>query len=234
MAVTISRIRTCQRYKVLLPHFQLDWTAKYLKFCSRTSILSSLLKIWGSASALPHCGDCQRSEVTLLHCIDYQWCEVRYSISALPWLPMMWYELSSALLLCQFFRRCEVPLLHFRPALTAKDMKFSFRTSALRLHTSALPWLAKMWNSAFQTSVLPGLRKISSSTSALFRPGLPKMWRSTSAFHLCRDFQRCEVPPPHFCSALTVKDLKFPLTLCFNCQKCEIPLPHFRSAMTAK
>ena len=24
------------------------------------------------------------------------------------------------------------------------------------------------------------------------------------------------------------------VTICFNCQKCEIPLPHFRSAMTAK
>ena len=140
----------------------------------------------------------------------------RFRISALPWLPIMWHELRSALLLCQFFRRCEVPLLHFRPALSAKDMKFNFRTSALLglklcFHTSALPWLAKMWNSAFQTSVLSELRKISSSASALFRPGLPKTRRSTSAFHLCRDFQRCEVPLPHFCSALTVKDLKFDL-----------------------
>ena len=38
LAVAISRIRTCQRCKVLLPDFQFDRTAKDLKFCSRTSI----------------------------------------------------------------------------------------------------------------------------------------------------------------------------------------------------
>ena len=105
-----------------LPHFQRDWTAKDLKFCSRTSVSSWLLRIWSSASALPLCGDCQRSEVTLPHCLEYQWCEVPLPHLALSWLPMMWHELRSALLLCQFFRRCEVPLLHFRPPLTAKDM----------------------------------------------------------------------------------------------------------------
>ena len=47
------------------------------------------------------------------------------------------------------------------------------------------------------------------------------MGKSTSAFHLCRDFQRCEVPLPHFCSALTTKDLKF-------------RFPYFRSVRTSK
>ena len=219
LAVPISRIRACQRYKILLLHFQLDWTAKDLKFCSRTSVLSWLLKIWSSASAsaLPLCGDCQRSQVTLPHCTDNQWCEfplphlrsaltthnvtrVTLRTSALSILPKMWSSVF-ALPSCLDCQRYEIQLPHFCSARTSKGLK-------LRFHTSALPWLAKIRNSAFKTSVLPGLRKISSSASALFRPGLQKMWRSTSAFHLCRDFQRCEVPLPHFCFALTVKDLK--------------------------
>ena len=58
-------------------------------------------------------------------------------------------------------------------------------------------------------------------TSAL--PWLPKTWCSASLFPLCLDWQRSEVPRPHFRSALTAK-------------KCEVPLPHphFRSAFTAK
>ena len=74
--MTISRIRACQIYKVLLPTFQLDLSAKILKFRSRTSVLSWLLKIWSYASALPLSINCQRSEVTLPHCPGYQWCEV--------------------------------------------------------------------------------------------------------------------------------------------------------------
>ena len=86
-------------------------------------------------------------------------------------------------------------------------------------------------------------------------PGGP---RSTSAFHLCRDFQRCEVPLPYFYSALTVKDLKcafpanfllsallfcqdfkrsqipFPHLFDQDFQRCEGPLPHFISAGTSK
>ena len=67
------------------------------------------------------------------------------------------------------------------------------------------------------------------------------MGKATSAFHLCRDFQRYEVPLPHFCSALTAKDLNFRsartskdlvhLLLLF-CQDFQIwisPLPHFIS-----
>ena len=191
----ISRIRACQRYEVLLPHFHLNWTAKDLKFCSRTSILSWLLKIWNSASALPLCVDCQRSEVKLPHCLDYQWYEVPlphlrsaltthdvtwvpFRTSALPILSEMWSS-ASALPSCHDCQRYEIQLPHFCSARTSKGLKLCF-------YTSALPWLAKMWNSAFQTSILPGLRKISSSSSALVRPRLPKMLRSTSAFHLCQ------------------------------------------------
>ena len=102
----------------------------------------------------------------------------------------------------------------FCSALTANDMKFSFRTirtfKGLKLcfRNSALSLLPKILNSAFYISARPGLR-MSHSSSALVLPGLPNMGKSTSAFHLYRDFQRCEVPLPRFCSALTGKDLKF-------------------------
>ena len=72
------------------------------------------------------------------------------------------------------------------------------------------------------------------------------MGKDTSAFHLCRDFQRCEVPLPHFCSALTAKDLNFRSARTskdlvhlshFFCQDFQIwisPLAHFISAGTSK
>ena len=129
--MAISMIMACQRYKVLLPHFQLDWTAttEDLKFCLCTSDLSWLLKIWSSAPALPLCIDCQRPEVTLSHCIDYQWFDVPlphlrstlsthdvtwvpFSASALPFLPKMWSS-ASALLSCLDCQRSEVQLPHF-------------------------------------------------------------------------------------------------------------------------
>ena len=58
--------------------------------------------------------------------------------------------------------------------------------------------------------------KLRFHTSSL--PWLAKTWCSASAFPLCLDWQRSEVPRPHFRSALTAKNVKF----------------HFRSAFTAK
>ena len=112
----------------------------------------------------------------------------------------MWSSASALLLFlnCQWY---EVQLPHFRSARTFKVLKLSFRNYALSL-------LPKIWISAFHTSGWPGLRR-PRSCSALVLPGLLNMAKSTSAFHLCRDFQRCEVPLPHFCSALTAKVLKF-------------------------
>ena len=109
----------------------------------------------------------------------------RFRISALPWLPKIWSS-TSALSFCIHCQKCEVPLPHFRSALTAKYVKFCSRPSALS-------WLANIWSSAFRTSALPGL---------------PKMWSSASAFHLCLDFQRFAVSRLHFRSILTAKDLK--------------------------
>ena len=77
------------------------------------------------------------------------------------------------------------------------------------------------------------------------------MGESTSTFHLCRDFQKCEVPLPHFCSALAAKDLKFRISYFRSvrtskdlvrladlfCQDFQIwvnPFPHFISARTFK
>ena len=216
--MTTSRIRACQRYKVLRPHFQLDCqrsevllphfrfvlTAKDLKFRFRTSALHWLPKIWSYASILHWLSMIWSSAFASPLCLNYPWCDMS-SVS------------------------------HFCSTNSSKDVKFRFRTSVL-------PWLPKIWSSASAlllwsfasalllwsfASALPLCldcqrcevplskllfcqeRKSSSSASALVRSGLPKMWRSNSAFHLCRDFQRCEVPLPYFCSALTAKDMKF-------------------------
>ena len=47
---------------------------------------------------------------------------------------------------------------------------------------------------------------------------------------------KCEVPLPHFRSALTAKDVKFRSALpsCVDCQRSECQLPQFRSALTGK
>ena len=68
-------------------------------------------------------------------------------------------------------------------------------------------------------------------------PWLPKSWCSASAFPLCLDCQRSEVPRPHFRSALTAKKCEgfaSALPLCLYCQLCEVLLPRFRSALTGK
>ena len=230
--MTISSIRVCQRYKVLLPHFQLDWTAKDLKFCSRTSVLSWLPKIWSYASTLPWIPIKRSSASASPLCLECPSCDTSN-------VPHFCSANSSEDV------KCRVPLLHFRPALTCKYMKFSFCTSAL-----------------------PGLLKVLSFVSTLpFCLDWQKCEIRLSKLLFCQDFERSQVPRPHFfdqdfqrfegpfphfISARTSKDVKFrfctsalpwlskiwssasPLTLCFNCQKCEIPLPHFRSAMTAK
>ena len=91
----------------------------------------------------------------------------------------------------------------------------------------------------------------SRSSSSPVLPGLPNMGKATSAFHLCRDFQRCEVSLPHLCSALTAKDLKFrflffrsartskdlvylPHLFCQDFQIWISPLQHFISVGTPK
>ena len=97
---------------------------------------------------------------------------------------------------------------------TSKDLKFHFRTSALRCYQ----------RSEVPLSVLPLGQDFGGSRSSphLFCQDF-QVWvlKSTSVFHLCRDFQRCEVALPHFCAALTAKDLKF-------------RFPYFRSARTRK
>ena len=162
----------------------------------------------------------------------------------------MWHEIRSALLLCQFFLRREVPLPHFRPALATNDLKFSFCTSALpgflkvSSFASEIPLCLYCQRSEVSLSVLPLGQDFerSHSSSAFVLPGLPNTGKSTSAFHLCRDFQRCEVPLLHFCSALTANDMKFSfrtsalpgfskirsfasaIPLCPYCQRSEVPL----------
>ena len=193
-----------------------------------------------STSACVTCLDCQGSAVLLPHirCVlTAEDLKFRFHTSALPWLSKTWC-FAFALPLCLDCKRSEVPLLHFRSVLTAKNVKFRFpywsaRTSKyvkFCFRTSDLPWLAKIWRSAF----LIGL------------PGLPNMWSSSSVFHLCLDFQRFAVSLLHFCSILTAKDLKLgfsyntlpslpdmgssasALPFCFDCKRSVVS--DFRSA----
>ena len=138
---------------------------------------------------------------------DLQCC---FRTSALSWRLKI-LNSASTLLLCLDCQRPDVPLPHFRSALTAKDLKFRFRSvitaKDLKFHvrTFVLHWLH--W--------------------------LPKMWSSASALPLCLDCQICEVLPPHFRSALTGKDLKFRFPHCQDFQRWEVPLPHFISSWTS-
>ena len=84
----------------------------------------------------------------------------------------------------------------------------TFNGVKLRFRNFALSLLPKISSSAFRTSAWTGLRKIS-FISALVLPGIPNMGKSTSAFHLCRNFPTSENTLPHFCFALTAKDVKF-------------------------
>ena len=155
--------------------------------------------MWSSASASPLC-------------LDYPWCDT---------------SLRSALLLCKFFRRCEVPLLHFRPSLIAKDMKFSFRTSAL-------PGLLKVWSFVSTLPLYLNWQRCEIRLSKLLFCQDFERSQVPLPHFFDQDFQRCESPPPHFISAGTSKDVKFhfrtsalpwlskiwssasPLTLCFK------------------
>ena len=190
-----------------------------------------LSKMLRSASARPTWLNCQRSAVLLPH------------------------------LRCLDGYRSEIPLPQLCSALTAKDLMFRFRTSAL-------PWLPKIWSSTSELSFCTDCQKCEVIASALplcldcqIREVLLSHFRSALTgkdlkFHFphlyCQDFQRCEVPLLHFISAWTSKDLQFrfctfaqswlpklwrsasPLTLCLHCQIWEVPPPHFPSALTAK
>ena len=161
----------------------------------------------------------------------------------------MWNS-SSTLLLCLDCQRPDVPLLHFRSALTAKDLKFSFRyvftAKDLKFHvrTFVLHWLPKMWSSACALPLC---------LDCQICEVLPWLQRSEDAFRTCSaKTSKDVVPLPHFIFAWTFKDLQFrsctfalswlpkiwisasPLTLCLHCQMWEVPPPHFPSALTAK
>ena len=187
MGKSTSAFHLCQdfqRSEIPLPHFCFALTAKDVKFC--ISSLPGLPKMWSSASALLLCLDCQRSEVPLSVLPlgqDLERSRSSFTL-VLPGLPSMGKS-TSAIHLSPDFQICEIALPHF-----------------------ALPWLPKIWSSAFRNSARPGLER-SRSSSTLVLPGLPNMDKSTSAFHLCQDFQRSEIPLPHFCFALTAKDVKF-------------------------
>ena len=192
----------------------------------------SLSKMLRSASARPNWLDCQRSAVLLPHFLSVLTAKdlkFRFHTSALPWPQNIWSSASALLLcldcqrsevplpLCLYCQRSEVPRPHFRSALTAKNVKFRFRTSALSC-------VSNMWSSAFALPLCLDWQRFEISLSALVLPGLPKMW----------------VPLPHFISSWTSKDLQFrfctfaqswlpkswrsasPLTLCLHCHRTSL------------
>ena len=154
----------------------------------------------------------------------------------------MWSS-ASARPSCLGCQRYEVQLLRISSALPGLLTVWRF--------ASAIPLCLYCQRSEVPLSVLPLGQDFQRcrSSSALVLPGLPSTGKSTSAFHFCRDFQRCEVALPYFCSALTAKDLKFRfpyfrsarisvvhLPHLFNqdVQVWVCPLPHFISARTFK
>ena len=128
LAVTIRRVRP----------------TKDVKFRFRISAQPGLPKTQSSASALPFCLDCQRSEVPLPHfhsaltAKDFKFC---FRTSTQHWQPKIW-NTASALPLCIDCQRSVYPLPHFRCQrsevslphyrLTCEDVEFRFLTSAVR------------------------------------------------------------------------------------------------------
>ena len=160
-------------------------------------VLSKMLR---SASERPTWLDCRRSAVLLPHLrsvLTAKDLKFRSHTSALPWLPKTWCSASALslcfhcqrsevpLTLCLYCQRSEVPRPHFRSALTAKNVKFCFRTSAL-------PWLAKIWNSAFRTCSARTSKDVKFCLRISSLPGLPRICSFASALSLNIDCQRSE------------------------------------------
>ena len=178
--------------------------------------------------------------------------------SAPSWRLKIWNS-ASTILLCLDCQRPDVPLPHFRSALTGKDLKFHVRTFVLhwlpkkfrfRIRTSALSLLPNMWSSAPALPLCLYWQRSEVPLSARVLPGLPNMWSSASAFHLCLNFQRFAVSLLHFRSVLTAKDLKIGFStntllslpnmgssastfpFCIDCKRSVVS--HFRSAFIPK
>ena len=144
---------------------------------------------------------------TWLDVKDLQCC---FRTSALSWRLKI-SNSASTILLCLDCQRPDVPLPHFRYVLTAKDLKFRFRSV----------FTAKDLKFHVRTFVLYWLLK---------------MWSSASAFPLCLDWQRSEVP----LSVLVLPGLPkmwssaSAFHLCMDFQRFAVSLLHFRSILTAK
>ena len=189
----------CQRSEVPLSVLPLGQDFERSRFSSAL-VLPGLPNMGMSTSAFHLCRDFQRCEVPLPN-----FCSALTPKDLKFRFPYFYSVMTSKDLVrlphlfCQDFQVWPLPI--FISVGTFKDVK-------LRYRTSALPWLPKIWSSTFRTSARPGLER-SRSSSSLVLPGLSNMDKSTSAFHLCQDFQKSEIPLPHFCFALTAKDVKF-------------------------
>ena len=199
----VKDVKSCLRtsnltvlWKICSSTSALSWRQKIFRFY--TSVLPWLPKTWCSASALPLCLDCQRSEVPLPLCLYCQRSEVPrphfrsaftsknvkflFRTSALPWPPNMWSSVS-ALPLCLDWQRSEVPLSAFNLCLD------------LHRFAVSLPH--------FRSILTDKDQKIVFSTNTV--PSLPNMGSSASAPSFCLDCKRSVVS--HFRSAFIPKDV---------------------------
>ena len=208
--------------------------------------------MWSSASALPSCLGCQRYEVQLLHISSalpgrltvWRFATAKDQKFHFPYFRSARTSKEFVLFRHLFYQDFQVlvsPLPHFISVGTFKDVKLRFRTPAL-------PWLPKIWNSAFRISARPGFQSFIFHTCSVraskygyvhFRisslPGLSKMWSCASVLLLCLDSQRSEVPLSVLPLGQESKDLvHLPHLFYQDFQIWISPLPHFISAGTSK
>ena len=116
---------------------------KDVKFCFRTSTLSWRPNIWSSVSALSWLLKMCSSVPHFRLALTVKDLKFSFRTSALPWLANVW-SFALRTLLCQDFRRSQVPL----PNLFCQD----FQQVKFRFCMSSLPGPPKMWSFAY---VLP-------------------------------------------------------------------------------
>ena len=162
-----------QRYEVQLLHISsaLPGLLKVWSFASafplclyyqRSEVLLSILPLGqdfersrsSSALVLPGLPNMGKSTSAFHLCRDLQRVKFHFRTSAcldcqIPEVPLPYFRSTRNRKISFFFRTCSTrtskygcPLPHFISAGTSKELKFRF-------HTSALPWLPKMWSSAF-------------------------------------------------------------------------------------
>ena len=163
----------------------------------------------------------------------------RFHTSALPWLPKTWCSASALPLcldcqtsqvplpLCLYCQRSEAPRPHFRSALTAKNVKLCFRTFAL-------PWLAKIWSSAFRTCSARTSKDLKFRFRISSLPGFPKIAVSLLHFRLILTAKALKIgfSTNSLTSLPSMGSSASKLPFCLDCKRSVAS--HFRPAFIPK